>query len=280
MEHRPFGPTKMEVSTIGEGTWYFEESERNAAISALKKGLDLGINHIDTAELYGNGKAEQIIGESIVGRRDQVFLVSKVRPDHASRKGTIAACERSLSRLRTDHLDCYLLHWRGSYPLKETIEAFEDLKHNGKILSWGVSNFGVPDLEEVLSIVGEGHLACDQVLYNLNERFVEKGVIPWCEKHGVAAAAYSPFGHGNFPSSGSKEGQILEQVAKIHNSTPRQVALRFLTRKTSVFTIPKGSSPEHVAENAGATNIKLTKEDIGRIDSAFPIGPSPGFPPW
>jgi len=280
MEYRPFGPTKREVSIIGEGTWYFEKSDKDTAISALQRSLDLGINHLDTAELYGNGEAEKIIGESIGVRRNQVFLVSKVYPGHASKKGTIKACEGSLSRLRTDHIDCYLLHWRGRYPLEETIEAFEELKREGKILSWGVSNFGVNDLDQVLKIAGKDRLACNQVLYHLKDRSIEQEVIPWCEKHGVAVTAYSPFGHGDFPSSRTKEGRVLEEIAKAHNATPRQVALSFLARRQSVFAIPKASSPEHVVENAGAAYIRLTKDEIDRIDEAFPIGPSPGFPPW
>ncbi len=280
MEFRPFGPTKREVSVIGEGTWYFEQSEKKSAIAALQKSLDLGINHVDTAEIYGNGKAEKIIGESIPGRRDQVFLVSKVYPGHASRKGTITACEGSLSRLETDHLDCYLLHWRGSNPLAETIEAFEKLKSEGKILSWGVSNFGVPDLEEVEKAAGKGHIACDQVLYHLKDRSIEKSVIPWCEKHSVAVTAYSPFGHGDFPGPRTNGGKVLEEIAGAHDATPRQVALCFLTRSPSVFAIPKASTPEHATENAGAADFRLTKDEINRIDEAFPISPSPGFPPW
>jgi len=280
MEFRPFGPTRRDVSIIGEGTWYFEESEREPAIAALQKSLDLGINHIDTAELYGNGEAEETIREAIGGRRDESFLVSKVRPDHATKRGTITACEHSLSRLGTDHLDCYLLHWRGSYPLGQTIEAFEELKRGGKILSWGVSNFGVTDMEQAEDIAGKGRMACNQVLYNLNDRSIEKDVIPWCEKHGVAVTAYSPFGHGDFPNPRSKEGKLLEQIAKDHKATPRQVALRFLTRHPSVFAIPKASTPEHVEENIGAVNFQLTKDEIKMIDETFPIGPSPGFPPW
>jgi diketogulonate reductase-like aldo/keto reductase len=279
MEYRPFGPTKKEVSVIGQGTWYFERSERKAAIAGLRRGLDLGMNHIDTAELYGNGKAEEIIGEAIAGRRDEAFLVSKVHPGHASLKGTIAACEGSLSRLKTDHLDCYLLHWRGSYPLEETVEAFETLKRDGKILSWGVSNFDVSDLEEVLRVAGKGHIACNQVLYHLKERSIENRVIPWCEKHGVAVTAYSPFGHGDFPSVRNPEGRVLEEIAKAHNATPRQVALRFLIRESSVFAIPKASTPEHVAENAGAADTHLTKDDIDMINEAFPAGsPSAELP--
>jgi diketogulonate reductase-like aldo/keto reductase len=280
MEYRPFGPTKREVSVIGEGTWYFEDSERTTAIAALQRSVDLGINHVDTAELYGRGEAEKIIGEALDGRRKQVFLVSKVYPQHASRKGTVSACEGSLSRLKTDHLDCYLLHWRGSHPLEETIEAFEQLKRDGKILSWGVSNFGVQDLEQVEQIAGRGRVACDQVLYHLKDRSIEESLIPWCEKHGVAVTAYSPFGHGDFPGPRSKEGKVLEEIAKVHDATARQVALGFLSRRASVFPIPKASTPEHVADNAGATNVRLTKDEIDRIDKAFPIGPSPGFPPW
>jgi diketogulonate reductase-like aldo/keto reductase len=280
MEFRPFGPTKREVSVIGEGTWYFERSDRREAIAALQKSVDLGINHIDTAELYGNGEAERIIGESISDRRDKLFLVSKVRPDHASRKGTIKACDGSLSRLETDHLDCYLLHWRGSYPLEQTIEAFEELKRDKKVLSWGVSNFGVTDLEEAEDIAGSGRIACDQVLYHLNDRSIETDVIPWCEKHGVAVVAYSPFGHGNFPSSQSDEGKLLAEIAKFRDATPRQVALAFLSRRESVFVIPKGASPKHVIENAGGSNVRLTKDDIERISKAFPVGASSGYPPW
>lgn len=280
VEFLPFGPTKREVSVIGEGTWYFEQSEKKSAIAALQKSLDLGINHVDTAEIYGNGKAEKIIGEWIPGKRGRVFLVSKVYPGHASQKGTVAACEGSLSRLGTDHLDCYLLHWRGSNPLAETIEAFEKLKSEGKILSWGVSNFGVPDLEEAEEIGGKGHIACDQVLYHLKDRSIEKNVIPWCEKHGVAVTAYSPYGHGDFPGSRTNGGKILEEIAKAHDATPRQVALCFLTRSPSVFAIPKASSPEHATENAGAVDFRLTKDEIDRIDEAFPIGSSSGVPPW
>lgn len=272
MEYRPFGPTRRSVSIIGEGTWYFERSERREAAAALQECVELGINHIDTAELYGNGEAERIIGETISGQRDKLFLVSKVKPDHASLQGTIKACNASLSRLATDHLDCYLLHWRSSYPLEQTIEAFEELKRDGKILSWGVSNFGVDDLEQAEKIAGMWKITCNQVLYNLYDRSIERDVIPWCEKHGVAVTAYSPFGHGNFPDPSSDEGKVLAEIAKAHNATPRQIALSFLSRRKSVFVIPKGSSRKHVVENAGAANVHLTKGDIERIEKAFPMG--------
>jgi diketogulonate reductase-like aldo/keto reductase len=167
------------------------------------------------------------------------------------------------------------LHWRGDYPLEETIAAFEQLKGEGKILSWGVSNFDVPDLKEAHKIAGEGHLVCNQVLYHLQERAIEHSVIPWCEKNGVAVVGYSPFGHGNFPGSDTKGGRLLEEIAAAHKTTKRQVALRFLARRPSLFTIPKASSPEHAAENAGAGDLRLTETDLSRIDLAFPLGPRP-----
>ena len=274
METRPFGPANSRVSVIGQGTWNIDIGERSRAIAALRRGLDLGMNHIDTAEMYGAGEAEKMIGRAILGRRDEVFIVSKVLPSHASRSGTVAACENSLARLGTDRLDCYLLHWRGKYPLEETIAGFEDLKHDGKILSWGVSNFDVDDLDEVVSIAGEGSFACNQVLYHLRERAIEHAVLPWCEEHGVAVVGYSPFGHsGSFPDPHTAPGRVLKQIASAHNATPRQVALRFLVRRPSLFTIPKASSPEHVTENAGAGSLRLSKDELARIDEAFPLSP-------
>jgi diketogulonate reductase-like aldo/keto reductase len=273
MEYREFGSTKREVPVIGQGTWYIEEKDRVSVIAALRLGLDLSMKHIDTAELYGAGAAEIIVGEAIDGRRDDVFLVSKVLPQHASRSKTIEACEASLSRLNTDRLDCYLLHWRGSYPLKATIGAFEQLQQDGKILSWGVSNFDVDDLQEVWEIAG--HLTCNQVLYHLKERAIEHAVVPWCERHGVAVVAYSPLGHGSFPSARTAGGRVLEQIAASHHATPRQVALRFLVRWPTVFAIPKASSVEHVRENAGAGDLQLTSAELAQIDKAFPLGPRP-----
>jgi diketogulonate reductase-like aldo/keto reductase len=269
MERRRFGPTNREVAVIGEGTWYLESGDRASAIAAVRRGLDLGMTHIDTAEYYG--EAEDVIGEAISGRRDEVFLVSKVIPGNASRSGTRAACENSLARLRTDRLDCYLLHWRGQYPLQETIAAFERLEREGKILSWGVSNFDVSELEEVWEIAGR--VVCNQVLYHLQERAIEHAVIPWCEQHRVAVVGYSPFGHGDFPGSRTKGGRVLEEIAAAHKATPRQVALRFLVRRPLLFTIPKASSPDHAAENAGAGDLRLTETELSRIDQAFPLGP-------
>ncbi len=211
----------------------------------------------------------------IQGRRDELFLVSKVLPSNASRRGTITACERSLKRLKTDHLDCYLLHWRGSYPLEDTVAAFEELVASGKIRSWGVSNFDADDLGEILEVSGKGRITCNQVLYHLQERAIEHAVIPWCEKHGVAVVAYSPFGHNDFPSPRSKGGEVLQEVAKAHNATPRQVALAFLTRAASVFSIPKASSAEHAAENAAAGDLVLSASEIEALDRAFARGPKP-----
>lgn len=276
MQRRVFGPTGREVSVIGLGTWYLEQAPRGPAIAALRHGLDLGINHIDTAEMYGSGAAEELVGEAISGRRDEVFLVSKVLPQHASRSGTRRACEASLARLRTDRLDCYLLHWRGPHPLLETIEAFEELRRDGKILSWGVSNFDVRDLEEALGLAGEGHIACNQVLYHLLQRDIEHRVLPWCEEHAVAVTAYSPFGHNRFPGPHTPGGRVLAEIANQRNATPRQVTLAFLARRPSLFPIPKASTREHVEEIAGAGDLSLSADEVAGIDSAFPPGSGRG----
>jgi diketogulonate reductase-like aldo/keto reductase len=279
MERRRFGPTEREVALIGQGTWSIESADRVSAIATLRRGIDLGLTHIDTAEMYGSGAAERLVAEAIAGRRDGLFLVSKVLPQNASRSGVIAACDRSLARLNSDRLDCYLLHWPGSHPLEETIAAFEQLKRAGKILSWGVSNFDVPDLESFLKIAGKGNLACNQVLYHLEERAIEHAVIPWCEKHGIAVVAYSPFGHGRFPGGRTPGGRVLNQIAAAHQSTVRQVALRFLARRPSLFVIPKASSLEHVVENAGTADLGLTQAEMDRIDEAFPLGRHRGHLP-
>jgi diketogulonate reductase-like aldo/keto reductase len=221
------------------------------------------------------GDAETVVAEAIAGRRDEVFLVSKVLPQNASRSGTVAACERSLARLRTDRLDCYLLHWRGQYPLEDTFAAFEQLRGEGKVLSWGVSNFDEPDLDEALTVAGEGRIACNQVLYHLEQRAIEHAVLPWCEAHRVAVVAYSPLGHGHFPGPRSKGGRVLREIAVAHDATPRQVALSFLVRHPWLFAIPKASSPDHAAENAGAGDLRLTDAELARIDEAFPRGPRP-----
>lgn len=273
MRQQQFGPGGPQVSVIGQGTWYIDRGDRKGAVAALRRGIDLGMTHIDTAEMYGD--AEPVIADAIAGRRDDVFLVSKVLPSNASRRGTITACERSLARLKTDRLDCYLLHWRGSYPLEETVAAFEQLASAGKIRSWGVSNFDADDLDELLDVAGEGKIACNQVLYHLKERAIEHAVIPWCRKHGTAVVAYSPFGHDDFPAPHSKAGAVLQTIARAHGASPRQVALAFLTREPELFAIPKASSAEHAADNAAAGELVLASDEIAALDKAFPLGTRP-----
>jgi diketogulonate reductase-like aldo/keto reductase len=271
MRVRPFGRSGREVAIIGQGTWQIDEHRRAEAVAALRAGLDLGMSHIDTAEMYGD--AETIVAEAIAGRRDEIFLVSKVLPHNASRAGTIAACERSLARLGTDRLDAYLLHWRGRHPLAETIDAFERLQRDGKILAWGLSNFDVDDLEEALAIAGPGRIACNQILYHLEERAIEHDVIPWCERHHVATVGYSPLGSGAFPEPGSAGGRLLAEIGATHGATPRQVALAFLAERA--FVIPKAARPDHAADNAAAGDLRLDETEIARIDAAFPLGPKP-----
>ncbi|MCP3144246.1 aldo/keto reductase [Pyxidicoccus xibeiensis] len=280
MEKRSFGGTGVAVPVLGQGTWQMEDDDRASAIRALRAGLDLGLTHVDTAELYGRGKVEEhIVSEAIAGRRDEVFLVSKVMPSNATYAGTLAACERSLKGLRTDRLDCYLLHWPGPHPLEETVRAFEKLVKDGKIRSWGVSNFDVDDLEEALALAGPGRIACNQVLYHLEERSIEHGVIPWCEKHGVAVVGYSPFGNGSFPEPDSPGGKVLGAIARAHKATPYQVALQFLVRRPSLFAIPKASREAHVRDNAAAASVKLSADELARLDAAFPLGDEPeGLP--
>lgn len=276
MDKHPFGPTRRLVPVVGQGTWYIDDADLVLAIAALRRGLDLGMTHIDTAEMYGD--AEEVVAKAIAGRRDEVFLVSKVLPQNASRAGVRQACERSLARLGTDRLDCYLLHWRGSHPLEDTFEGFEALRRGGKILSWGVSNFDASDLDEALAIAGDGVIACNQVLYHLQERAIEHAVLPWCEAHDVAVVGYAPFGHGGFPGPHTPGGAVLAEIAAAHAGTPRQVALAFLTRRDSLFTIPKSADPVHTEENAGGGELRLSPGEIDLIDKTFPIGPRRPLP--
>jgi diketogulonate reductase-like aldo/keto reductase len=267
-----FGPVKAKVPAIGQGTWNLERDDRREAIAALRRGIDLGLTHIDTAEMYGDGVVEEMVAEAIGDRRGEVFLVSKVLPSNASRKGTLVACQRSLKRLRTDRLDCYLLHWPSSeHPLEDTLAAFEELQRTGKVRSYGVSNFDEDLLRQAVRIAGPGNIACDQVLYHLEERHADAAVLPVCEELGIALVGYSPFGSGNFPSARSRGGKLLAEVAHAHGATERQVALAFLTRRPSLFTIPKSSRVAHTEENAGALKLKLTEAEIAKIDAAFPV---------
>jgi diketogulonate reductase-like aldo/keto reductase len=272
MKQRSFGSTHREVAVIGQGTWNMER-DRRASVEALRRGLDLGMTHIDTAEMYGDGRVEELVAEAIEGRRDEVFLVSKVLPSNASRRGTLEACERSLRRLRTERLDCYLLHWPSRFPLADTLAAFEELRAAGKILSWGVSNFDEDQLAEAVGIAGEGKVACNQVLYHLEERAIEHAVIPFCDEHGIAVVAYSPFGStGGFPSPSSAGGRVLAGIAAVHQASPRQIALAFLLRFPALFAIPKAGRADHAADNAAAAEIRLTEEEVLQIDGAFPRG--------
>lgn len=265
MQTRPFGALG-EVPEIGIGTWNMERDDRPAAIAAIRRAVELGMTHVDTAEMYGNGDVETLVGEAIAGQRDRVFLVSKVLPSNASYDGTIAACEASLARLGTDRLDCYLLHWRGRFPLAETVRAFEKLHAQGKIRGWGVSNFDETDLAEL-----PGTPACNQVLYHLGDRTIEHRVIPWCQQHGVAVVAYSPFGsRGGFPRS-----KPLEEVAKRLGATPREVALAFLIRD-GVLAIPKSSNVAHVDELA--KRVSLDAAALATLETAFPRTPWKGLP--
>lgn len=267
------------VSRVGQGSWYVEQADWAQSVAAFQAGLDAGMNHIDTAEMYGDGQAETLIGQALQGRRHEAFLVSKVLPFNASRQGVIRACEASLKRLGTDYLDLYLLHWPGQIPLEETCAAFDRLVQQGKIKQWGVSNFDVPDLEELYDIVGPGEIVCNQVLYHLNERAIEHAVMPWCQEHQVSVVAYSPFGHDDFPEPDSQGGALLAEIASHYQATARQVALAFLLRDPNVFVIPKASRAAHAQQNAAAGDLVLQPEHIQALDAQFPRGSKPAYLP-
>lgn len=267
---RRFGHSSANVPAIGQGTWQMEGDDRASAVASLKLGIELGLTHLDTAEMYGSGRVEEIVADAIAGQRERLFLVSKVLPDNASRKGTVRACENSLKRLKTDYLDCYLLHWPGRHALSDTIAAFDELESAGKIRSWGVSNFDENELAEALAIAGPGRISCNQVLYHLGERSIEHAVLPWCDANAVTLVGYTPFGRAKFPPSGAG-GDALSRIAKARGKTARQVALAFLTRKPNLFAIPKASRPEHVRDNAGALGFELTPEEVAAIDAGFPL---------
>jgi diketogulonate reductase-like aldo/keto reductase len=277
MLKRKFGWTGTDVPVVGMGTWMIEGSGRDTihqeVIEALNLGLDLGMTHIDTAEMYGNGQAEELVAEVIAGRREEVFVVSKVWPSNASYEGTLKACKGSLARLKTDWIDLYLLHWPSErYPIRETMRAMEELVAEGMVKFIGVSNFNIEGLTAVEQALSNERLACNQVQYHLGDRRIERNLLPYCAKRKIAIVGYSPFGHGSFPSARSARGMVLAEISKRHNRTPRQVALNFLTRYPSVFTIPKSGRAEHIRENSGADGgWKLREEDIEAIDCAFPV---------
>ncbi|MGW2030676.1 aldo/keto reductase [Streptomyces sp. NPDC001761] len=266
-------PSGEEIAALGQGTWYLGEdpARRAQEIAALRLGVDLGMTVVDTAEMYGDGTAEELVGEALRGHREEVFLVSKVLPGHADRKGTVAACERSLRRLRTERLDLYLLHWRGRWPLAETLAGFTDLMEAGKIRYWGVSNLDAADMAELTTLPGGDAVAVDQVLYNLTRRGIEWDLLPWCREAGVTVMAYSPIEQGRL-----LEAEALDAVARGLGATPTQVALAWVLEQ-GVSAIPRTGSPDHVRENRGAVDLRLPAEALDVLDEAFPPpgGPTP-----
>jgi diketogulonate reductase-like aldo/keto reductase len=255
------------VPALGQGTWHMGEDRRHSAeeVAALKLGIELGMTLIDTAEMYGSGKSEEIVGEAARGQRDKLFIVSKVLPYNASQKGTIEACERSLKRLKTDRIDLYLLHWRGSVPLAETLAAFTRLQRDGKIRHHGVSNFDLDDMQEWVGLSGGDAVAANQILYNLQRRGPEWEVIPWCCERRIAIMAYTPLGQGRL-----LQNRGLAEIAARHGATPAQVALAWLLSRDGTMVIPKATRAEHVRENRGALDLTLTADDLAAIDRAFP----------
>jgi diketogulonate reductase-like aldo/keto reductase len=267
-------PSGEAVPVLGQGTWMMGEDTRRRAdeVAALRLGLDLGMTLIDTAEMYGTGGAEEVVAEAIAGRRDEVFLVSKVLPENSSRRGTIAACERSLRRLATDRIDLYLLHWRGSPPLRETLEAFDALVRAGKIRHWGVSNFDAADMAELAHLPAGAAVATNQVLYNLTRRGIERDLVPWCRERRLPIMAYSPLEQTRLLGR-----PALADVAGRHGATPAQVALAWLLRRDGVIAIPKATTLAHVRDNRAALDLRLTEQDVAALERAFPppAGPRP-----
>ena len=258
------------VPVLGQGTWYMGESAatRPAEVRALRRGLDLGMTLVDTAEMYAEGGAEEVVGEAIAGRRDSVFVVSKVYPHNASRSGVVAACERSLGRLRTDRIDLFLLHWRGRHPLAETVAGFERLRDDGKIRHWGVSNLDVDDLEELSGIPGGERCATDQVLYNLSRRGIEWDLLPWAYAKKMPVMAYSPIEQARLPTKGA-----LADIARRHGVGPLEVALAWVLARPGVIAIPKAATIPHVEANRHALDLELTKDDMAALDHTFPPPP-------
>ena len=260
-------PTGARVPALGQGTWHMGEdaSRRGDEVAALRRGLDLGLTLVDTAEMYGDGAAEALVAEAIAGRRDEAFLVSKVLPWNASRAGTRRACERSLRRLRTDRIDLYLLHWRGDTPLAETVAAFEELARAGKIRSWGVSNLDTDEMQDLVEAAGGTAVQTDQVLYNVSRRGIEFDLLPWCRARSIPIMAYSPVEQGRILRHAA-----LRRVAERHEATPAQVAIAWTLRDGGVIAIPKAGTRAHVEENRAAAGLALTARDRADLDRAFP----------
>lgn len=261
-------PSGELIAALGQGTWHMAEDPRRRAdeIAALRLGIDLGMTLIDTAEMYGDGGAEKLVGTAIEGRRDEVFLASKVLPHHATRRGTVEACDRSLMRLNVDMIDLYLLHWRGPIPMEETIDAFDALVGAGKIRHWGVSNFDLADMEELVDLTGGEKVATDQVLYNLDRRGIEFDLLPWCQRSGVPVMAYSPIEQGQL----LHDPRLMAVAARHSGVTPAQVALAWVLRHDGICAIPRAGKPAHVRENRAALDIRLTSQDLADLDRAFP----------
>lgn len=261
-------PSGQSVPALGQGTWRMGEDRRRHAdeVTALRRGIDLGMTLIDTAEMYGDGGAELVVAEAIKGRRNEVQLVSKVLPGNASLSGTIAACERTLKRLGTDHIEVYLLHWRGRHPLAETVDAFETLKRSGAIGAWGVSNFDVDDMEELLAVPGGAACVTNQVLYNLTARGIEYDLLAWSAEHRIPIMAYSPLGNDNRMLRHPE----LQRIAQARGVTAAQVALAFVLARPNVIAIPKATGLDHIAENRAAADLTLTATDLAALDTAFP----------
>jgi len=275
---KPFGPGGVAVPVIGQGTWDIPESghRRAEAIRALRYGIELGMTHIDTAEMYGAGAAEEIVGEAVERvPRESLFITSKVLPENATYKGTIAACERTLRRLRTSYVDLYLLHWPGSHPIAETMRGLEELAGKGMARHIGVSNFDVDELREAQAQLHTAKIAANEIYYSPVERGPEARLIPYCRSQRIAVIGYTPFGRGRVLRKGSRGEAVLRSIAEKHGKTPRQVVLNFLTRDADLFAIPKASNVAHVEENAGAAGWKLDGEDLARIDAEFPVREGP-----
>jgi diketogulonate reductase-like aldo/keto reductase len=260
-------PSGEHIPRLGQGTWHMAENplKRTEEVNALRLGIDLGMTLIDTAEMYADGGAERVVGEAIKGRRDEIFLVSKVLPQNATQHGTIAACNRSLARLGVDEIDLYLLHWRGAVPLEETVDAFETLVGAGKIRNWGVSNFDVADMQELVDLPNGANVATDQVLYNLARRGIEYDLMPLCQRSGLPVMAYSPIEQGRV-----LHHVTLKTIAARLGATPAQVALGWVLRQDGVCAIPQSGKPEHVRENRGALDVRLTPQDLAELDGSFP----------
>lgn len=268
----------LTLPRIGQGTWNIPEggAQMDEALRAMRLGIELGMTHIDTAEMYGNGRAEEIVGKAVAGiPRETLFITTKVLPGNAGYDGTLRSCDTSLRRLGMDYVDLYLLHWPGNHPLRDTMRALEKLVHDGKARAIGVSNFDLNELQEAQSYLKNAPLACDQVLYHLQERGIEKRLIPYCASNGIVIVGYTPFGRTRFPRKAAGPDGVLTAIADRYDKTPRQVILNFLTRLPHVYSIPKASREEHVRENAGAAGWDLAPDDLAAIEGAFPVHDGP-----